>query len=307
MSRLSREIHEVLSEKVLKKLFEKRICTDIAYLETEATLLESVSGLTFGQVLSVKAAIVSKGAQPPRRAYDYNRVVEEKGAIISSGIKKLDHLLEGGFYTGYMYELCGASSCGKSQLSMSIASSVTSKYSKMNVLYVDTKGDLSAERLVSVIESQVESVGEAMTRILHTKPKDAYELVSCLHNYIDNVKETRVWLIIVDSLADLFYQIENYQESVALLSTVSSLLQYIAVELHTVILVTNLSTSWAGSDAEEVQKPALGKFWAHIPTTRFSVTRLSLAGSEILLTVTKSSCIPIGSSITLSITESGVH
>ena len=66
--------------------------------------------------------------------------------------------------------------------------------------------------------------------------------------------------------------------------------------------------AWLGEGEErdnlQYQKAALGKFWSHAPTTRINTTRL--AGSDVLLTVTKSSNVPVGKSITVTITETGV-
>lgn len=305
MSRLSETIHPLLSEDVIKKLNQKRISTVMVFVDTNSELLAKITGIQFRQILKVKDSILAKFASKIRAGDKHYAEILRDGAIIPTGITKLDNLLNGGFYTGSMYELCGVSSCGKSQICMSLAVNVSTRLHtlKQPVLFVDTKGDFSADRIVKMISKG--SVNQVLTRIGVTQPKTAYELIAFLHDFIKKSPEKSTRLIIIDSLAVLFYKLMgDHNEIASLLSSVRSLLSYIANELHTAVLVTNLTTIH-GTDSEEVHKASLGKFWAHVPATRFTVARLS--GSEILMTVTKSSSLGLGSSITLSISETGVQ
>lgn len=306
MSRLSENVSQLFTEEVVKKLQHKRISTNMVFMDTNSELLAKITGLPFRQILTMKDSILAKFASKIRTGDKFYAEILRDGAIVPTGISKLDNLLNGGLYTGSMYELCGLSSCGKSQICMTVATNVSALLHTLNqpVLFIDTKGDFSADRIVATITKG--SVNQVLTRIGVTQPKTAYELITFLHDFIKRADEKTARLLVVDSLAALFYQLlGDPNESASLLSSVRSLLAYIANEMHVAVLLTNLTTTWLGADSEEVHKASMGKFWAHVPTTRFTVTRLS--SSDILLTVTKSSTLGLGSSITLSVSETGVR
>ena len=72
--------------------------------------------------------------------------------IIKTG-SALDNLLPGGFKTGSVYEVYGLPGVGKSQLCMTLAVSCALEFKGKSVLYIDTKNDLSAERILEILQA----------------------------------------------------------------------------------------------------------------------------------------------------------
>lgn len=65
----------------------------------------------------------------------------------------MDVLLKGGLLTGNVFEICGSSGDGKTQLCFTITANITN-HLKQIVHYIDTKGDFSANRLSEILLSQ---------------------------------------------------------------------------------------------------------------------------------------------------------
>lgn len=66
---------------------------------------------------------------------------------------RLDNLLGGGLSTNYIYELCGPSACGKTQLSFSILLHVIIT-TKKNIVYIDTKNKFSVIRIKQILKNK---------------------------------------------------------------------------------------------------------------------------------------------------------
>lgn len=68
-------------------------------------------------------------------------------------IFSLDVMIDGGFLTGKIYELCGASGTGKTQLCLTIATHIAHDF-KQQVHYIDTKTDFSGKRVQGILEAK---------------------------------------------------------------------------------------------------------------------------------------------------------
>lgn len=68
---------------------------------------------------------------------------------------RLDHLLDGGLFTRQIYELCGPSACGKTQLSYIILLNVIIT-TKKDVFYIDTKNKFSVKRIKQILKKKYE-------------------------------------------------------------------------------------------------------------------------------------------------------
>lgn len=65
----------------------------------------------------------------------------------------LDNLLKGGLYYGQIYEICGVSSSGKTQLCFAIATNIALKTNNI-VRYIDTKRDFCGSRIEQILLKQ---------------------------------------------------------------------------------------------------------------------------------------------------------
>lgn len=83
----------------------------------------------------------------------------------------MDSLLDGGLFFSYIYEFCGPSACGKTQLSFSIILHViltTKKY----IIYIDTKNDFSVNRIKQILKNKYNMAnGEVLLNIFENKHK----------------------------------------------------------------------------------------------------------------------------------------
>lgn len=63
----------------------------------------------------------------------------------------MDDLLDGGLNPGQIYEICGVSSSGKTQLCLTIASNIALLPNNI-VRYINTKGDFFASRVETILK-----------------------------------------------------------------------------------------------------------------------------------------------------------
>lgn len=66
---------------------------------------------------------------------------------------RLDKLLGGGLFTSHIYELCGPSASGKTQLCFNILLNVI-KVTQKNIIYIDTKKDFSVNRIKQILKKK---------------------------------------------------------------------------------------------------------------------------------------------------------
>ena len=72
--------------------------------------------------------------------------------MISTGIKKLDQILDGGIKNGIITDIFGARGTGKTHLAMQIA--INSLQKGETVLFQDTTGDFRPERMLEIIKTR---------------------------------------------------------------------------------------------------------------------------------------------------------
>uniref|UniRef100_A0A0A9Z1L7 DNA repair protein RAD51 4 n=1 Tax=Lygus hesperus TaxID=30085 RepID=A0A0A9Z1L7_LYGHE len=251
-------------------------------------------------------------------------------SIMQTRIPALDELLEGGLRMGTLLEVCGPSGSGKTQLCLNVAVKLAGEY-KIDVLYADTKGDLVASHLASLVEELgfQEDFDAVLERIKVAKTVTMHSLISTLHHIQDPPKmQKRIKVIIVDSLASLYFpfigvRTNDGNEGLSLLNHVASLLKKLAVCHHLVILLVNLGTRWnqeeefdgdCGDDEskpsnrgeqEDSLKPAMGKYWAHVPNTRLFLVRDQSDSSTRTLIVQKSEYLASGKTSKFVINHNG--
>lgn len=66
---------------------------------------------------------------------------------------RLDNLLGGGLFSSNIYEFCGPSSCGKTQLNYSILLNIIMN-TKKEIIYIDTKKKFSVNRIKQILKNK---------------------------------------------------------------------------------------------------------------------------------------------------------
>ncbi|CAL8086004.1 unnamed protein product [Calicophoron daubneyi] len=241
-----------------------------------------------------------------------------------SGSKELDRLLCGGIRTDEITELVGKSAVGKTQLCLSVCASALLQDPDVTVLYLDTKGDFSAPRLLSRIRAMgnsekllqrvrcvlVPTITQLTDALVSTRmkiasasnttsaPADISDKDSLQTSFYTNLK-----LIIIDSLAMPFIpfmghlpQLAKSQLAVAIVE-----IQRLSLLLHQAVLVTNhargLPPANRNLDETETVKQrrdqivgCLGTGWAAVPHRRIILTtntsRGTIQGDKLHVTAT---------------------
>ena len=158
--------------------------------------------------------------------------------MISTGIKKLDQILDGGIKNGIITDIFGARGTGKTHLAMQI--SINSLQNGGTVLFLDTTGEFRPERMLEIIKTRhlepslLENV--KVGRVTNTGEQI---------QYLSKIKEMDNFsLIIIDNITDLFSF--EYSKELQVLEKNILFMRYmhdlslIAIQKRIPIVITNM-------------------------------------------------------------------
>tara|TARA_Y100000310_G_scaffold325742_1_gene389715 strand:+ start:11030 stop:11761 length:732 start_codon:yes stop_codon:yes gene_type:complete len=121
---------------------------------------------------------------------------------ISAGSYDLNKFLFGGYETDIITTLYGPGASGKTNLCILVAASQAKKGNK--VIYMDTEGGFSIDRVKQVLFKDKEKIEEVLSNILILKPTTFEEQELDFGKLLKNVKKGNTSLIIIDSIAMLY-------------------------------------------------------------------------------------------------------
>ncbi len=172
--------------------------------------------------------------------------------MISTGIKKLDQLLDGGIKNGIITDIFGANGTGKTQLAMQI--SINSLKQGGKILFLDTTGEFRPERMLEIIKSQnlnsslLDNV--SVGRITNTAEQIQFlSKLTQMNNFS---------LVVIDNVSDLFSF--EYSKKEQILEKNSSFMKYmhdlslIAIQKKIPIVVTNIVRNIGDLELENLDK-----------------------------------------------------
>ncbi|XP_060875683.1 DNA repair protein RAD51 homolog 4 isoform X1 [Metopolophium dirhodum] len=292
----------VSNKNVLNNLFEKNICTVNDFLQKKTSNLQSVCNLKCKEITKLKDTMTVKCSSPLTNGYTLY-LSKTLSTFIQTGILKLDNLLDGGLFVGNIYELCGPSACGKTQLCISILLNIIIT-TKKDIVYIDTKNKFSVKRIKQMLKNKNmknNEINDILKKIYVYSVIDIYNLITCLHG----LKEKLDPIIIIDSLPALYLSFIGFYKNDGLcyINHISSVLKYLCNKNAT-ILVTNLAVK--NCDFTNDFKPAIGKYWFHIPNTRLMITTIINQQQQMCINIPKSVYIPLDNKCILSINDYGV-
>lgn len=119
-------------------------------------------------------------------------------ASISAGSYDLNRWLYGGYESGIITAIYGASGTGKTNFCLLAAVSQAKKGNK--VLYIDTEGGFSVERVKQLVPDDYETV---LSHILLLKPTSFEEQKESFKQLLKHIKD-HISLIIVDGMTMLY-------------------------------------------------------------------------------------------------------
>jgi len=136
----------------------------------------------------------------------YNMPVIEKDMSeeqkISAGSYDLNKFLFGGYETDIITTIYGPGGSGKTNMCLMAAVSQAGKGNK--VIYVDTEGGFSSDRVRQLLDGKKELLGETLKNIMILKPTSFEEQEESFEQLLKFVKNDRISLIIIDSIAMLY-------------------------------------------------------------------------------------------------------
>lgn len=148
-NQLTSDQHHLLSEYVISLLNKNNISTILDFVNEKTQNLISYTNLTFSDVIEIRNDFIKIKSPEIFNALDHYKSFSENFKYIPTGIVNLDDLLVYGL-SNQIFEFCGLSATGKSQVCNTIAVNVA-QYQQLDVLYIDTKRDFSVQRLVQIL------------------------------------------------------------------------------------------------------------------------------------------------------------
>ncbi|CAN7993815.1 unnamed protein product [Ixodes pacificus] len=302
-----------LTAPLVEKFRDAGIRTVVDLLNCEREDLAGRTGLPYSDVIRIRRSLVALFAPTPQDGASLYDKFLETTAVFSTGSRKVDDVIGGGVFTGQITEIVGASTSGKTQLCHSLTAHAVID-SHFGVLYVDTLSCFSAERIRQILSSAQQSArpDQLMQRVCHIGIRDIGELVQ-LVDQIRNSLERRanselasIKMIVVDSLKAAVSPVltgDQYVEGLGLLAHLAIAFQYIAARFRVAVVVTNDVVTGPNG----MMKPALGKYWAEVPSLSLEVSLVDDLYSDLRrLLVAKSSRAVLGSSVKFRIVNKGV-
>lgn len=118
---------------------------------------------------------------------------------ISTGSYDFNKWLYGGYEKDVITMIAGPPACGKTNFCILVSCSQAKKGNK--VIFVDTEGGFSVERVKQIVGDEYEKILE---NILLLKPTSFEEQKKCFVKLLNRVKRGHVSLIIIDGMAMLY-------------------------------------------------------------------------------------------------------
>lgn len=151
--------------------------------------------------------------------------------------------------SGNIYDVCGISASGKTQLYTTIAINWAINYGH-ETLVVDAKGDFSGDRINRILlsrgaEYDAEKRKNIMRHIRYEKCNSPFKLIDILNNLLEQIHlYPKVKFFVIDSMPALWFLFHGNQRSFGnrKLAILADLLRKLAVEHAIVVLTVNIET-----------------------------------------------------------------
>lgn len=321
---MSQLINEILKESFLRLSQQKKL-TVTDFLQEDIDKLARITKLSFKDVMEMRCHIIRNFSSSCMNGLDAYSSLLTNSAILPTGIESFDKILNGGLHTGYIFETCGQSGAGKTQLCMTIAMNVSHQLNQI-VYYIDSKNDFSASRIQAMLMSKGYSELACRTvleQIIVIKIKNISQLVMFLNNMrktLSGRNTTLCRLIIIDSIPVLYFPFIGgaNAEGLGFLNSIMATIKCLATEFFITFFIVNIATlctdidNSGPEDCVELQssieevRPMLGKFWLHTPSTRCFIKKCIDDLSRRSIQIIKSTHLQTGLLCNVNISEFGV-
>ncbi|XP_020713428.1 DNA repair protein RAD51 homolog 4 isoform X1 [Ceratitis capitata] len=333
-----------LSTYLMRKLQRKGILTRYELLMTSNEELINLTSLPEATILEIKQKL-GEDYFPRQQSLVANQLTHRK--LYTTGIENLDSLLaRTPLKAGSVWEICGKSGAGKTQLCHTIAVNFVSQ-SHGTLLYIDTKCDFSGTRIMEILRCRNvpnDECGHLMQNILVERIDKAEDICPILEKVAAQPKAGNVSdginikMIIIDALPAVFFTLRTETDRLKgkfLLTQLNNLIYMLAKEHQIAIIYVNLLVNIEEEQqlAEDVDipdctelykaraispnptcganmRPALGEYWYRAPHLRLSMEQhvdfTSMSG-ERTVKILRSCYSAAGGNCNIHITPAGVY
>jgi len=247
------------------------------------------------------------------RASEYASMRSELPRL-TTGVKSIDQLLEGGLEPRCIYEVVGEYGTGKSQLCFQLSTTVQLTVNRGGVggkaFYIDTEGTFSESRIAKIGERF--NIEDPLSGVLVFQPMNVDEQIDCIRTILPKyIEEEGVKLAVVDSLiSHVRAEYRGREMLVARQQTLNYMLNFllrVAMMYNVYVIVTNhvVAKPVAGGGVTA----AGGHVVAHGTTHRLFMAPQHSKRQGILvrrMLVEDSPYLQRGSSATFGISEKGL-
>ncbi|XP_054857885.1 DNA repair protein RAD51 homolog 4 isoform X2 [Eublepharis macularius] len=267
-----------LTTEMVQLLKDNGIRTVLDLVSSDLETIARKCSLSYKALVAIRRVLLAQFSSFPVNGADLYEELKSSTAILSTGSKSLDKLLDAGLYTGEVTELTGAPGSGKTQVCLHIAANISESL-KQRVLYIDSTGGFTATRLLQLLQRRTENEEE--------------QVVSA---------SAPVKMVVVDSVSAVIYPLlgSRQPDGMAFMMHVARELKTLAKELGVAVVVTNHVTRDASCGQV---KPALGRSWSFVPSTRVLLENNKESCGETsnrrIASLTKSPRQPVGIQVEL--------
>ncbi|KAM3934192.1 DNA repair protein RAD51 homolog 4 isoform 1-T2 [Leptodactylus fuscus] len=266
-----------LTTDIITVLKRNRIRTVVELVASDLEELARKCCLSYKTLVAMRRVLLAQYSAFPSNGADLYEELKSSTAILPTGNKKLDTLLDSGIYTGEVTEIAGAPGSGKTQMCQSIAVNVAANL-QQQVCYIDTTGGVTGTRLLQLIQCKTQREDEqvaSLKRIQVIHVFDAYKLLDVLQDLRQSFSQQllrsgeTLRLVVLDSVCAVIYPLlgGKQTEGMAVMMYLARELQTLAHDFSLTVLVTNHITK----DGLAGFRPALGRSWSFVPSTRIQI------------------------------------
>ncbi|XP_075709125.1 DNA repair protein RAD51 homolog 4 isoform X2 [Rhinoderma darwinii] len=223
-----------LTTDIITVLKNNHVRTVVDLVASNLEVLARKCSLSYKTLVAVRRVLLAQYSAFPSNGADLYEELKASTAILPTGNNKLDNLLDSGLYTGEVTEIAGAPGSGKTQVA---------SLERIQVTHV-----FDAYKLLDVLQDLRLSFSQQLLRSRET-----------------------LKLVIVDSACSVIYPLlgGKQTEGMAVMMYLARELQTLAHDFSLVVLVTNHITK----DGSTGFRPALGRSWSFVPSTRIQIHR----------------------------------
>ncbi|XP_073429682.1 DNA repair protein RAD51 homolog 4 isoform X2 [Dendrobates tinctorius] len=223
-----------LTADIITLLKKNHVRTVVDLVASDLEELARKCSLSYKTLVAVRRVLLAQYSAFPSNGADLYEELKASTAILPTGNKKLDFLLDSGLYTGEVTEIAGAPGSGKTQVA---------SLERIQVIRI-----FDAYKLLDVLQDLRHSFSQQLLRSGET-----------------------LRLVVVDSACAVIYPLlgGKQTEGMAVMMYIAKELQTLAHDFSLAVLVTNHITK----DGSAGFRPALGRSWSFVPSTRIQIHR----------------------------------